>query len=72
MACALALMLAGPQMEQACDLLRPHLVGAVQGHVRPVSKEQSPFEQPRKPPEKRNRIVADAASVLQHLAAVPI
>ena len=69
MACALALMLAGPQMEQACDLLRPHLVGAVQGHVRPVAKEQSPFEQPRKPPGKENRIVADATSVLQRLAA---
>ena len=69
MACTLALMLAGPQMEQACDLLRPHLEGAAYGHIRPAAKEQSPFEQPRKPPEKVNRIVADAASVLQHLAA---
>ena len=69
MACTLALMLAGPQMEQACDLLRPHLEGAAYGHIRPAAKEQSPFEQPRKPPEKVNRIVADAASVLQHLTA---
>ena len=69
MACTLALMLAGPQIERACDLLRPHLEGAAYGHIRPAAKEQSPFEQPRKPPEKVNRIVADAASVLQHLTA---
>ena len=62
---ALTALLADPRIHQAVDIIAPHV--SVFGHHRPVQKLQSAFEQPRKPPGKENRIVADADSVLQHL-----
>ena len=62
---ALTALLADTRVHQAVEILAPHV--SVFGHHRPTQKLQSAFEQPRKPPGKENRIVADANSVLQHL-----